>query len=125
MVSNNPRRVQRRRGQPLPAGARDVSRASRYGNPWPVGKTGPDGHACANRGEAVDRHRAWLQGQHPAVTYRGRTGSEIADEARNNLAGTDLACACPVDDAPCHAATLLVLANPMPALDNHEELPHD
>jgi hypothetical protein len=33
------------------------------------------------------------------------------DEIKAELRGADLACACPPDDGPCHANTLLWVAN--------------
>jgi len=37
-------------------------------------------------------------------------GAQLAKAARNELAGKDLACWCPLDQ-PCHADVLLELAN--------------
>lgn len=74
-----------------------VARPSRWGNPFPVGELGRD--------EAVARHREWLLAD-----------PELLAQVRAALAGRDLACWCSLTDAagdrvPCHADTLLELAN--------------
>jgi len=109
----------------MPDGAVYVGRPTKWGNPFIVGahyRRGPhkafgslaalmvytqatDGYqdatytTIANRAEAVDWFRWWLQ----QVT-RDITG----------LRGKDLACWCPLDQ-PCHADVLLELANALKA----------
>jgi hypothetical protein len=90
-----PKRVQQRRikGWRKPEGAISVARPHKWGNPFVVGTPGvPDAET------AVRLHRQWLP------------GSPLAAELPE-LAGHDLMCFCPLDQ-PCHAETLLALANP-------------
>ena len=84
-------RIQRHRtkGSRLPDGAVVVSRGTRWGNPHRVDELGRD--------EAIARYRADL--------YAGRLPFTVVD-AREHLAGHDLACWCPLDQ-PCHADVLL------------------
>lgn len=88
-------RIQRRRvkGWRMPAGAVYVGRPSRWGNPYvrSVGGVTPE-----------ELYRRWL-----TLTA---SGIKIADRARAELAGKDLACWCPVG-RPCHADVLIELAN--------------
>ena len=99
-----PRRIQLRhsKGWRLPAGATVVARPTRWGNPFRVGDRVPDelgGGTVRDRAHAVDLYREHL-GRHP----------ELAAAARDELAGQDLACWCPLD-GPCHADLLLRAAN--------------
>lgn len=90
----SPRRVQLRRskGWRKPDGVVVVARPSAFGNPY---RLGPDG----TRAEIVARYRTYLAGN-----------PDLADRARAELAGHDLACWCPLD-GPCHADVLLELVN--------------
>jgi len=54
------------------------------------------------RAEAVRRYREDLLGGRLAITVT---------DVRRELRGLDLACYCPLDDEPCHADVLLVIAN--------------
>jgi hypothetical protein len=110
-----PNRIQRKRsrGWRMPKGARYVGRGDReaWGNPFRVGDeafitTVPAaegvGFACSmpiTPQLAVDLYRAWLLARPTAV-----------EAAREDLAGLDLACWCPLDQ-PCHADVLLEVAN--------------
>jgi len=101
-----PRRLHIPRGQKKPAGTVLVCRPYRYGNPFDFRDHG--------RAQAVALHAEWIT--NPAsepirlgkVTYRPATVEQI----RADLAGKNLACRCPDDGQPCHAATLLAIANP-------------
>jgi hypothetical protein len=77
-----------------PAGAVVVSRPSRWGNPFVVGRDG-------DREECVALYRRALEGGELSFTV---------DDAREQLAGRDLACWCALD-VPCHADVLLEIAN--------------
>jgi hypothetical protein len=88
-------RIQRKRakGWRMPAGAVYVGRPTVWGNPF-----------------AVHQRMLWT----PAVVvelYEGFLAEhpEIAEAARAELAGRDLACWCRLDQ-PCHADTLLRVA---------------
>lgn len=101
-----PSRIQlkRTKGWRMPAGAVKCDRTTRWGNPWRVGEPGiPDA------AEAVRMFRVRLVGPfsglaHPE-SYIGRIAADIGA-----LRGRDLACWCGLDQ-PCHADTLLELAN--------------
>jgi Domain of unknown function (DUF4326) len=119
----SPQRIQLRRvkGWRKPDGAVVVSRPTKWGNPLRIvperderGRqwyrvARPDGTGPAYVGLDVARHFAarffeWdlLNGRFP--DYPG------VDVIRAELAGLDLCCWCPLGQ-PCHAATLLALAN--------------
>lgn len=85
-------RLRRTRGWRKPADAVVVARPTRWGNPFPLAEYG--------RAESVRRHREWLLADR-----------ELLDRARRELRGRDLACWCP-EDGPCHADTLIEVANP-------------
>lgn len=89
-----PERLQhsRRRGYRKPEGAVIVARPSQWGNPFKV----VDG----------DRARAVRLFELSAVGF----GVFHPDRIREQLAGKDLACWCPLDQ-PCHANVLLAIAN--------------
>lgn len=92
-----PQRIQRRRtkGWRLPAGAIIVTRPTKWGNPFKP--TNRDSHQLA-----VTLYERWL-----ALIPEGR---EIAEAAKRELRGHDLACFCKLDQ-PCHADVLLRIAN--------------
>jgi len=94
----SPKRIQlsRSRGWKKPPGAVVVSRPSRWGNPFTVVEHG--------RAGAVAAYRQYLRDNPALVTA-----------AREELAGRDLACWCPLADdegrpVPCHAEILLEVA---------------
>jgi hypothetical protein len=117
-------RLRRTRGWRKPENAVVVARPGRWGNPFIVGQTIPDGlipglfafqsiripgldvdelnpdHAVLNADHAVALYRAWLD-----------TQPELVETARRELAGRDLCCWCPPGVA-CHADVLLTVANP-------------
>lgn len=109
-----PERIQRQRvrGWRAPEGAIYVGRPSKWGNPFVVGEEYapyqrhgdasivPGGPTVkATPALAVAMYAAWLE-EWPAVKAA----------ARRELAGHDLMCWCPADQA-CHADYLLVIAN--------------
>lgn len=89
------RRLQlsRKKGFRLPAGTIVVSRPTKWGNPFKLGKL--------TRAQAVASYRRDLMA--------GKLRISPA-EARGELKGCDLACWCPLD-GPCHADVLLEVAN--------------
>ena len=96
MMSEKPKRIQRRRvkGWRLPEGAVIVTRPTKWGNPFrPIGES----HEFV-----VTLYERWLA--------RIPEGREIAEAAKHELRGHDLACFCGLDK-PCHADTLLRIAN--------------
>ncbi|MFI5892135.1 DUF4326 domain-containing protein [Actinoplanes sp. NPDC051513] len=91
------RRVQMSRQHPWRADHPDairVDRSTRWGNPFSIKEYG-------SRAAAVDAYREAFEAGTLAVTV---------EEIRENLAGHDLACWCPLD-GPCHADILLRVAN--------------
>ena len=117
-----PQRVQQRRtkGWRKPPNAISVSRGSRFGNPYRVAPGEAGGvvgwivedltgrevfctprTADAARAVAVELYRECV-----VATWRPDKVREIRDD----LAGRDLVCWCPIG-SPCHADVLLELAN--------------
>ncbi len=99
-----PLRIQRRRaaGWRMPEGAVYVGRPTRWGNPFPHNGT------AASRAEVVAAYRDLVD-----------TDPALRAAVRRHLAGRDLACWCPLEDAegrrlPCHADVLLAVANTDP-----------
>ena len=107
-----PIRIQRKRtkGWRMPPGTVYVGRPTEWGNPWIVGTT-------------IIVDTPWYMCREFVVTpeiavalYRAAFEPDAA-EIRAQLAGKNLACWCPLEDAdgsrvPCHADVLLELANP-------------
>jgi hypothetical protein len=91
-----PKRIQRKRikGWRMPANAVYVGRPTKWGNQFSVENYGQQG--------AVDKFREYIGHQN---SPHGFEPEEIAQ-----LRGKDLACWCRIGD-PCHADTLLELAN--------------
>lgn len=84
-------------GKPLAAGAKVITRPSRWGNPFRVKiKDDPAAHA-----EAVACYREWIMA--PAQ-------AQLRRNAKRELAGKDLACSCKLG-LPCHGDVLLEIAN--------------
>lgn len=99
-----PKRIQRRRtkGWRMPKGAVYVGRQGAlcgWGNPFIVATESNGGNMTAQ--ETVDQFRKALLEGRLQVSVR---------KVREELAGKDLACWCPLDQ-PCHADVLLELAN--------------
>jgi hypothetical protein len=132
-----PRRIQRRRtkGWRAPAGAVYVGRGTRWGNPctqvrypaldgteWEhegrLGKTSGEQHAFVHPDKTVTWHLVKDATQEQAVALYRRwldRRPDLAEAAREHLAGRDLMCWCPPPQPGqpdhCHAAVLLELAN--------------
>lgn len=68
-----------------------VDRTTKWGNPFAI-------DADNSRRDVVGKYLVWLF-EHP----------ELVEQARRELAGKDLVCWCA--PSPCHADTLLALAN--------------
>lgn len=91
----------------MPEGALDVTRSSKWGNPFIVSPTARPGtrsgclYICVPTIEdAVECFREMMAMQ-----------TEATAQAIEELRGKDLACWCPIG-SPCHADVLLELANP-------------
>ena len=115
-----PKRVQLRRtkGWRLPAGTVVVSRPTRWGNPlrWNAGPTieiledGHTAHGWMDRTTARAISVRVFREMLADPQARALNGYPSDDEIREQLAGKDLACWCPLD-GPCHADVLLDIAN--------------
>lgn len=126
-IVTSPQRIQRRRtkGWRMPDGAVYVGRPTKWGNPFQVrhNRSVPgEGAWFVDDGigveffttereaafYAMEAYRSWLDWPEQA---------DLRHAAAQRLAGYDLACWCPLEDAegnrvPCHADVLLGLANP-------------
>lgn len=80
--------------EPIPDDAVYVGRPSKFGNPFVIDTDG-------TRAEVIEAFRDWLE-----TTDAGRL---VAEAARRELPGRDLVCYCAPE--PCHAETLLEIAN--------------
>lgn len=124
-MSTEAKRIQLRRtkGWRKPDGAIVVARPSKWGNPFRVEHTDPDGEFAECGPYFVDDglgvtffHRIDEARFYAAecfrldLTMRELPGWPTVEEIRDVLAGHDLACWCPLDQ-PCHADVLLELAN--------------
>ncbi len=112
-----PRRLQRprKRGVPLPVGARYVGRPSLHANPFD--------RRGFTHAQSVRLHERWIDARLGDLTleYLAFCPSEIDALHRlrvrvllslPDLAGYDLQCWCPLTSRWCHADTLLRRANP-------------
>lgn len=114
MVSQ-PRRIQlsRKSGWKMPPNTVNVSRPTKWGNPYRIG-TSPSMFARSvevpDAATAVRLYEAWTR----VPASRGKY--PYIEAARRELAGKNLACWCPLYDkkglrVPCHVDALLRLAN--------------
>jgi hypothetical protein len=98
---------------PTPRGARRVGRTTRFGNPFPLKDPDDD----VERSEVIKRHREWVLGSDEPVTVTLRSGRKRTYDPRwvrahvPELRGLDLVCPGNCKPRPCHADTLLDLAN--------------
>ena len=102
----------------MPEGAVYVGRPSPWGNPWTAADF-PDLPPARRLAAAAEMfRREWLACLGSDNDIRDRLGypfdAEVVDIIREQLAGRDLACWCPLDQ-PCHADVLLDLANRRPS----------
>ncbi|VXB64891.1 DUF4326 domain-containing protein [Massilia sp. 9I] len=102
-------KLSRKKGWKLPPNTVSVARPGRWGNPFSVAPDVAPGTpvgeryiAMPNIPEAVAAFRRWVE-EDPA-------GRRLAEAARLELRGRNLACWCPLD-GPCHAEVLLDIAN--------------
>ncbi len=103
-----PERIQlkRTKGWRMPPNTVKVDRTTKWGNPFVIGQDNP----FVPGTKVKDRHDAWR-------LYKALAGQDagLAERARNELRGNNLACWCPLphltDEDCCHASVLLALAN--------------
>lgn len=119
-----PKRIQRRRskGWRMPAGAVYVGRPTMWGNPFAIDGITLDDSITLYRDMAqgmwspgLGNKRGWSDDLFNTVhetqlAWSKRIGDHPLHMIRATLAGHDLACWCPLDQA-CHADVLLELAN--------------
>jgi hypothetical protein len=105
-----PQRIQlsRRKGWRMPANAVRVDRATKWGNPWPIGREGPLGRTAPDAKGAVGLFRAMLAD--PEMRAAAGYPTDLTP-----LRGKDLACWCKPGSV-CHADELLEAANESPAV---------
>lgn len=143
-MTGRPKRIQYKRGLKLPEGAKLCARGSKFGNPFKIGSL--YAHPDSDRVPPLPEEPGWTIGIGIAREIAGRTwmftirrvkdrahavalfktwaphqrdeksGLLLADLARRELAGLDLACWCPIDGLPCHVDWLIAVANARPAL---------
>ena len=107
-----PYRVQlsRKKGWRMPPNTINCARPSKWGNPFSIAPKQKAGTkvsswcyiAVPTLSDAIECHRIWLS-ENP-------NGQKIAEEAKHELRGKNLACWCKLSDV-CHADVLLELAN--------------
>jgi hypothetical protein len=104
-------RLSRAKGATLPDGAVNVSRPTKWGNPYKVGEPQtPDRFAAVSAFySALHARRCGVA----AAQLGPMRDYPSDDEIRAELAGHDLACWCPASE-PCHADVLLEIANTPP-----------
>ena len=105
----SPQRIQRQRtaGWRMPENAVYVGRPSRWGNPFKVGEA-----KWMLRHSDQARVQFYPKTAQDAADFFAHISDndESAASIREDLAGKDLACWCPLDE-PCHADVLLKIAN--------------
>jgi hypothetical protein len=90
----------------MPEGALYVGRPTVYGNPWAKGDASHLPPGSDWRAWVTDRYARELSERDGTGEMKFVTMAEI----RERLAGRDLSCWCPLDQA-CHADVLLKVAN--------------
>ena len=94
--------LSRAKGWRIPENTVKVDRTTKWGNPYLGGQDGDE-----NRSHLVELFRLYLEGQ--------PEGRQLAQDARKELRGRNLACWCPLptpgERDVCHAAVLLEIAN--------------
>ena len=120
-----PERIQMSRQHPWRAEYPEaviIARPSRWGNPFAVraSKSDPE-HERDVRRIMQEQYRIWLDGGEPSVpaaaadllsldAAAAHSAPPSVHEIREELAGHDLACWCPLG-MPCHGDVLLEIAN--------------
>lgn len=114
-----PERIQRKRtkGWRKPEGAVYVGRGSAWGNPYrvvPQTKNGPfdvyNDEWCCGQTTGMESARRMAVRKYTAARENHHHNMPDTATIREQLAGKDLMCWCPLDQ-PCHADVLLEIAN--------------
>lgn len=111
--------LKRERGWRMPANTIKVDRTTRFGNPFNAGDFGQD--------QAIQLHRLWITGElsdeeirekyAPIIAHHLISRRKVVQTSLSELRGKNLACWCSLDE-PCHADTLMELAQTLPLLRN-------
>jgi hypothetical protein len=107
-----PKRIQMTRQSPWRKDNPDavvVSRGTRWGNPFPIGKTLCTGHGRSFEQTKITDRTMAVAAFTDILAIPDRNYPSTADIIAH-LRGKDLACWCPLDQ-PCHADVLLRVAN--------------
>jgi len=101
------KRIQRSRkkGWRKPEGSVIVDRTSRWGNPYTKADAQEAGY-CGSNAFLVENFDDWINGNRDYKTDQ----RDIILNNISELRGKNLVCFCPLDQ-PCHADTLMRLAN--------------
>lgn len=96
-----PRRIQlkRTKGWKMPSTAVKVDRTTVWGNRWRVGDRSIVENKVLDASDVIRKHREFIESR-----------PDLQDIIRTELRGKHLACWCR-EGAPCHADTLLKIAN--------------
>jgi Domain of unknown function (DUF4326) len=109
-MTRAPIRIQRSRakGWKMPEGAVYVGRGPgcKFGNPFRIGLAGPMWREAKDHAGAV----GFFEDMLADPELRFAVGYPSDADIREELRGKDLVCFCPLD-CPCHAETLLRIAN--------------
>lgn len=105
-----PERIQLRRtkGWRMPPNTVKVDRSTVWGNPWPIGKSGPLGRTAPDAEGAVGFFREMFDD--PEMKRATNYCDRDRERVRAFLRGKNLACWC-APGSPCHADVLLEIAN--------------
>lgn len=90
----------------MPKNCVSVTRPGKFGNPFQIGLPGPMGRMAIDKAGAVGFFQAMLDDPE----LRKAAGYPSDEVIRRELAGKDLCCWCPLDEA-CHTDILLKRAN--------------
>ena len=112
MTIEAPKRVQlkRTKGWRMPENTVNCARPGKWGNPFSIAPKQTPGTTVSSWGyiavptleDAIDCHRIWL--------LENPEGMALAEEAKKELRGKNLACWCKLG-TPCHVDTLLMVSN--------------
>jgi hypothetical protein len=105
-------RLSRARGFRLPAGAVNVARPGKRGNPWVVGRDGTRLQCAAMFAQLA---RGFVEMGNPRIGVDEQLAVwKLMQSAEADLAGRDIACWCALDGGACHGDIWLHLANGSP-----------
>ena len=100
-----PKRIQlsRAKGWRMPPDTVKIDRATKWGNPFVIGKDG-------TRAECIEKYRRFVVAKAKTTRPDVLASRTLVSAHVGDLKGKNLACWCPLD-GPCHGDVLLELAN--------------